>query len=88
MVFVDIQFGFQDYNCVVSEEADLQVLNTAELSSWFAKLQNQDTEAVQYDADGPFFTHPEASCLQIDLRAALESFRAYRRTLLSVDVDL
>ena len=66
---------------LVSEEPNLQVLNAAELGNWFVRLPNQDTEAVQYDADGPFFTHPEASCLQIEYPQKLERLPFLARTL-------
>jgi hypothetical protein len=69
---------------LVSEEPNLQVLNAAELSSWFVRLPNQDTEAVRYDGDGPFFTHPEASCLQIEYPQKLERLPFLARTLATI----
>jgi hypothetical protein len=72
---------------VVSEEPNLQVLNAAELSVWFAKPPNQDTEAVRYDASGPFFTHPEASCLQIEYPQKPERLPFLVRTLATITYD-
>jgi hypothetical protein len=47
----------------------------------FVRLPNQDTETVQYDADGPSFTHPEARCLQIEYPQELARLPFLGRTL-------
>ena len=72
---------------VVSEELNLQVLSAAELSNWFVRLPNQDTETVQYDADGPFFTNLEASCLQIEYPQKLERLPFLARTLATITYE-
>jgi hypothetical protein len=65
----------------------LQVLTAAELSNCFVRLPNQDTESVQYDADGPFFSHPEASCLQIEYPQKLERLPFLARTLATLSYE-
>ena len=65
----------------------MQVLNAAELSNWFVRLPNQDNEAVEYDADGPFFAHPEASCFQIEYPQKLEGLPSLARTLATLSYE-
>ena len=72
---------------MISKEPNLHVLNAAELSNWFAKSSTQDREAVQYDADGPFFTHPEASCFQIEYPQKLERLPFLARTLATITYE-
>lgn len=72
---------------MASEEPNLQVLNAAELSNWFGKSATEDTEAVQYDTNGPFFTHPEASCLQIEYPQKLERLPFLARTLATITYE-
>ena len=59
----------------------MQVLTAAEFKNWIASSTNQDTETIQYDADGPFFTHSEANCLHVEYPKKLERLPFLARTL-------
>jgi hypothetical protein len=70
-----------------TEEPNLHVLTAAELNNWFAKLTNHDTQTIQYDADGPFFTHTEANCLHVENPQKLERLPFLARTLATITYE-
>jgi hypothetical protein len=71
-----------------TEEPNLHVLTAAELNNWFAKLTNHDTQTIQYDADGPFFTHTEANCLHVEYPQKLERLPFLARTLATITYEV
>jgi hypothetical protein len=70
-----------------TKELSLQVLTGAELNDWFAKSARKDTETLQYDADGPFFTHSEANCLHVEYPQKLERLPFLARTLATITYE-
>ena len=51
------------------------------------RFAERDNEAVEYDADGPFFAHPEASCFQIEYPQKLEGLPSLARTLATLSYE-
>ena len=70
-----------------TKELSLRVLTEAELNDWFAKSARQGTETLQYDADGPFFTHSEANCIHVEYPQKLERLPFLARTLATITYE-
>jgi hypothetical protein len=62
----------------------LQVLSAAELSEWLANFHREGTEHVQCDDAGPFFSHPEANCIQVEYPTKLERLPFFARALATI----
>lgn len=54
----------------------MQVLTAEEVVKWFQEFENwePDSDYVHADKDGLFYTHPEASCIDLEYPAKLEQF--------------
>jgi hypothetical protein len=65
----------------------LEVLSAAEIAEWFARFPNRDSEYVHYDANGLFFTHPEADCIDVEYPPKLERLPFLARYLATIGYD-
>lgn len=65
----------------------MQALSQAEIADWFARFPNRDTEYVHYDSSGLFFTHHEASCIDIHYPPKLERLPFFARYLATIGFE-
>jgi hypothetical protein len=65
----------------------VKVLSKAEVRDWFAKFPRRDTEYVQCDADGLFFTCPETSCINLEFPQKVERLPFLARTLATIGYE-
>jgi hypothetical protein len=61
----------------------LETLGLTEVHEWFERFRT-DTEYVHCDARGLFFTHPEASCIDLEYPPKLERLSFFARLLSTI----
>jgi hypothetical protein len=59
----------------------LKTLGLSEVHEWFEKIPNRNTDYVHCDTRGLFFTHPEASCIDLEYPPKLERLSFFARLL-------
>ena len=42
----------------------MQVLTNNQLSEWFAALRERNVDQIAFEDGSPYFSHPEANCIQ------------------------
>lgn len=68
----------------------MQVLTNAQVTEWvnrFKTLSLETGERLNFDETGPFFTHPEASCIHLDYPAKLERLPFFARYLATLGYE-
>jgi hypothetical protein len=62
----------------------LETLGLTEVHEWFEKIPKGNPEYVHCDARGLFFTHPEASCIDLEYPPKLERLSFFARLLSTI----
>jgi hypothetical protein len=64
----------------------MKVLGASEVTEWFKGFDNvaAETDHVHADEDGLFFTHPEASCIDLEYPPKLERLPYFARCVASI----
>lgn len=65
----------------------MRVLTRTELREWFGKFPNRSDSDVHFDGREPFFTHPEASCIDVEYPPKLERLPFFARYLATLGYD-
>lgn len=62
----------------------MQVLTRADLNEWFGQFADRTEGDVHFDDGGPFFTHSEAGCIDLEYPSKLERLPFFARYLATV----
>jgi len=67
----------------------MQVLGAEEVVKWFQGFENLEPESnyVHADKDGLFYTHPEATCLDLEYPAKLERFPFFAHCVATIGYE-
>lgn len=67
----------------------MQVLSAEEVAKWFQGFQNlePDSDYVHADEDGLFYTHPEATCIDLEYPAKLEKLPFFARRVATIGYE-
>jgi hypothetical protein len=65
----------------------MRVLSEAEILDWLARFPARTTEDVHFDARGPFFPDPNASCIDLEYPAKLERLPYLARQLATLGYE-
>ena len=65
----------------------MKVLTRVELSDWFAQFPAPTCTDIHFDECGPFFTHPETNCIDLNYPPKLEQLPFFARYIATVGYD-
>lgn len=65
----------------------MKLLTAAEVAKSFDFYKNVGDEYVHFDDDGPFFTHPETACIDLEYPPKLERLPFFARYLATIGYE-
>ena len=67
----------------------MQVFSAEEIAKWFQGFEDFEPESdyVHADKDGLFYTHPEATCIDLEYPAKLEQFPFFARCVATIGYE-
>ena len=66
----------------------MKLLTAAEVTKSFDFYKDLGDEYVHFDDDGPFFTHPEAACINLEYPPKLERLPFFARYLATIGYEV
>ena len=65
----------------------MQVLTAAQLAEYYSRSKNLGDEYVHHDRDGAFYTHPEASCIDLEYPDKIERLPFFAHCLATIGYE-